>query len=191
MLKNRLQVIARHSTNFRLTCRLQDPQTFSLLTTASCRSQKFHPAPEGSGPFRFPDLLVQPFAMLQYLTLCLGRLLRLFRSRRSLLLENLSLRQQLVAPKRRRPGPRLSSFDQLFWMVARRFWAGWKQSLIIATPETVVRWHRAGFRLYWRFTSRVRKRVGRRQISKEVRDLIFRRAARTRPGEPLVYTASF
>ncbi len=41
-------------------------------------------------------------------------------------------------------------------------------------PETVVRWHRGGFRLYWKLTSRVRRPIGRRQTSKEVRQLIFR-----------------
>jgi hypothetical protein len=44
----------------------------------------------------------------------------------------------------------------------------------MVTPETVVRWHRAGFRLYWQWISRVRNRTGRKRISKEVRDLIFR-----------------
>jgi putative transposase len=43
----------------------------------------------------------------------------------------------------------------------------------VVTPETVVRWHRAGFRLYWRLISRVRTQVGRRQTRKEVRELIF------------------
>jgi hypothetical protein len=38
--------------------------------------------------------------------------------------------------------------DKLFWVLARRFWADWKKSLLVVTPETVVRWHRAGFRLY-------------------------------------------
>jgi putative transposase len=44
----------------------------------------------------------------------------------------------------------------------------------MVTPETVVRWHRAGFHLYWRLISRVKKRAGRSRISKQVRDLIFR-----------------
>lgn len=111
--------------------------------------------------------------MLQYLAQCLGIILRFFCSRRTLLLENLTLRQQLVILKRRRPRPRLSSFDRLFWIVARCFWPRWKQSLIIVTPETVARWRRAGFRLYWRFISRGRKRAGRKQTPKVVRDLTF------------------
>jgi len=67
--------------------------------------------------------------------------------------------------------------DKLFWAVASRFWVGWKQTLIVVTPETVVRWHRAGFRLYWKLISRVREQVGRRLISKEVREMIFRTIA--------------
>jgi transposase InsO family protein len=103
-----------------------------------------------------------------------GALARAFRSRRHLVLENLALRQQLTVLKRRRPRPILGLVDKLFWVVARRVWSGWKQSLIVVTPETVVRWHRAGFRLYWRLISRVRTQVGRRQTPKEVRELIFR-----------------
>ena len=79
--------------------------------------------------------------------------------------------------KRRHPRPSLGTFDRLFWTGARRFWSGWKRSLIIVTPETVVRWHRTGFRLYWKLISRARKRVGRRQTPKEMRDLIFRMVA--------------
>jgi hypothetical protein len=48
----------------------------------------------------------------------------------------------------------------------------WKRSLIIVKPETVVRWHRAGFRMYWSLISKVRKRVGRKRISKEVRSFV-------------------
>jgi hypothetical protein len=112
--------------------------------------------------------------MFRFVGLCLGMLVRLFRERRSLLLENLALRQQVVALKRRHPRPSLGPFDKLFWVIARRVWSAWKQSLIIVTPETVVRWHRTGFRMYWRLISRVRRQVGRSPTPKEVRELIFR-----------------
>jgi putative transposase len=102
---------------------------------------------------------------------------RFFQGHRSLLLENLALRQQLAVLNRRNPRPRLAPFDKWFWVVARRVWSGWQQGLIIVTPETVARWHRTGFRLFWRLVSRVRKRPGRKQMSPQVRDLIFRRAA--------------
>ena len=97
---------------------------------------------------------------------------RLFRGRGSLLLENLALRQRLVAMKRRHPRPSLDPFDKLFWVIARRIWSAWKHSLLIVTPETVVRWHRIGFHMYRRLISRVRRQVGRKPTPKEIRDLI-------------------
>jgi hypothetical protein len=93
----------------------------------------------------------------------------------SLLLENLALQQQLTALKRKHPKPKFRVLDKLFWVVAIRFWSGWKQSLILVTPETVFR--RPGFRLYWSFISRARRQVGRKRLSKEVRDLIFHMVA--------------
>jgi putative transposase len=115
--------------------------------------------------------------MFSPLLLWIRALLRLFRSRGSLVLENLALRQQLTVLKRRHRRPSLGIFDKIFWVVARRVWSGWKHSLIIVTPETVVRWHRAGLRLYWRLISKARARVGRMPTSKGVRDLIFRMVA--------------
>src|SRR6266576_3837032 len=115
--------------------------------------------------------------MTDTIGLLAGSILRLLHSRRMLLLENLALRQQLAALKRKHPKPRLSVADKLFWILARRFWSRWKQTLIVVTPETVVRWHRAGFRLYWKLISKVRRPIGRRQTPKEVRDLIFRMVA--------------
>src|SRR5437763_11926881 len=103
--------------------------------------------------------------------LCLLRSLvvlfiRVFRSRRDLLLENLALRQQLVVLKQRGPRPLVSTSDKLFWVILRRLWPGWRHALILVNPETVVRWHRAGFKLYWRWISRRRVRAGRKRISK-------------------------
>ncbi len=112
--------------------------------------------------------------MFRFIGLCLRTLVRLWRARRSLLLENLALRQQLAVLKRRHPRPRLDLLDKLFWVAVRRLWSGWQQSLIVVTPETVVRWHGAGFRLYWTLISKVRKPVGRQSTSKEVQELIFR-----------------
>ena len=112
--------------------------------------------------------------MFRFIVLSIGTLVPLWRVRRSLLLENLALRQQLAVLKRRHPKPRIGLLDKHFWVAVRRFWSGWKQSLIVVTPETVVRWHRAGFRLYWRLISRARTQVGRRPTSQEIRELIFR-----------------
>jgi putative transposase len=91
--------------------------------------------------------------MLHTIGLLLAAILRLFRTRRSLLLENIALRQQLAILKRKHPRPRLVALDRLFWVLAQRFWSGCKQALILVSPETVVRWHRSGFALYWRAIS--------------------------------------
>jgi len=61
--------------------------------------------------------------MFRHFKLCIGTLVRLFRSRQGLLLENLALRQQLAVLKRRTPRPSLGNFDRLFWVVARRLWS--------------------------------------------------------------------
>src|ERR1700675_4154290 len=115
--------------------------------------------------------------MSRWFCLWFGVLIRIFRSRRNLLLENLALRQQLTVLKRTHPKPNPRLLDMFFWGSTRRFWSGWKQSLIVVTPETVVRWHRAGFRLYWSFISKVRRPIGRKQTPKQVRQLIFRMVA--------------
>jgi putative transposase len=112
--------------------------------------------------------------MFPLILLCFASLFRLFRRSGSLIIENLVLRQQLAVLKRRRPRPHLHAVDKLFWVAVRRFWPKWKQSLIVVTPETVVRWHRAGFRVYWKLISRVQRSIGRKPPPKEVRELIFR-----------------
>jgi transposase InsO family protein len=97
-----------------------------------------------------------------------------FRSRAYLALEILALRQQLAVLKRKRPRPPLNSSDRLFWVLLRRFWSDWKVALILVKPDTVVGWHRAGFRWYWRWKSH--KRRGRPRITTEIRELIARLA---------------
>ncbi len=59
----------------------------------------------------------------------------------------------------------------------RRFWTGWERALALVQPETVIRWHRAGFKLYWTWLSRHRTRRGRKCVSRELRELIFRMVA--------------
>jgi hypothetical protein len=112
--------------------------------------------------------------MFRLLTLLLGLVARFFRARRDLLLENTALRQQLTILKQKHPHPRIAVSDKLVWAILRRRWAGWKQALIVVRPETVVRWHRAGFKLYWKRLSRHRSRPGRRCVGKELHNLIFR-----------------
>jgi hypothetical protein len=114
--------------------------------------------------------------MFRFLGLCFGTRVRLLRSRQRLL-ENMVLRQQLVVLKRRHRRPRLDRFDRLFWLLVRRCWSGWKEALLVVTPETAVRWHRAGFRWYWTVISKPRKPIARRRTSQEVRDLNFQMVA--------------
>jgi len=115
--------------------------------------------------------------MLRRLRLLSVLPVRFFHSRHGLLLENLALRQQLTTLKRRHPQPRIPASGKLFWVVLRRLWPGWKQALILVQPETVVRWHRAGFKLYWAWLSRHPTRAGRKCVGKELRELIVRMAA--------------
>ena len=115
-------------------------------------------------------------------------LVRSIRSRRDLLLENLALRQQLAILRQRHPQPRFAAAEKLFWVILRRLWPQWKWALVLIQPETVVRWHRAGFKLYWTWLSRHRKRAGRRCVSRELRELIFRMMAENRTwGAPRIH----
>jgi putative transposase len=115
--------------------------------------------------------------MSHALELLLDSFVRLFRTRRGLWLQNLALRQQLVVLKRKRPRPRLTAFDKLFWVIARKYWPRWKQALIVVRSETIPLWHHAGFRLYWTWFSCHRICPGRKHIGKELRELIFRMVA--------------
>ena len=111
--------------------------------------------------------------MFEYLLLLVDLLRALVRSRSDLLVENLLLRQQLAAltrPTRQRP--RLRARDKLVWIVARWVWRDWRCHLVVVRPETVIGWHRRGWRLVWRWKARVRG--GRPRLSGEVRDLIAR-----------------
>jgi len=109
-----------------------------------------------------------------------------FRSRGDTALEVLALRQQVAVLKRKRPRPKLNSVDRLFWTTLRRCWSRWSDVLVIVKPETIIGWHRAGFRLYWRWRSR--PRVGRPKITDEIRVLI-RRLAEENPdwGAPKIH----
>ena len=102
-------------------------------------------------------------------------LIRLRRQR--LVIELAQVRQQLLALHAKRPRRSLSARQKVFWVVLRRLWSGWKKPLILVTPRTVVEWHRAGFRLYWKWLSGVRRIGGRQPLNKEIRALIFRMAA--------------
>jgi len=94
-------------------------------------------------------------------------------------LENLALRHQLRVLQRSGRRPRLVQGDRVLWVWLCRVWAGWRSSLVIVQPATVLAWHRRGFQLYWRWKSRPNP-VGRPRLDPELRDLI-RRMARENP----------
>jgi len=87
--------------------------------------------------------------------------------------ENLALRQQLAVMKRTNKRPKIRMTDRLFWVLFSRIWIYWRKSLVIVTPDTVVRWHRKGFKLFWKFKS---KGPGRPQADHEIRDLVMKMA---------------
>ena len=91
-----------------------------------------------------------------------------------LIADNLCLRHQLLILQRRKPRPRPEDVDRRFWILAYRWFAGWQTSLLVIKPETVLRWHRPGWRTYWRRRSRRTGRAGRRPIAPELRTLIRR-----------------
>jgi hypothetical protein len=100
----------------------------------------------------------------------------LVRGRSDLVLENLALRQQVAVPAARTTRPRIGAVDRWFWLALRRCWSRWSEVLVFVKPETVVRWHRSGFRRYWTWLSR-RGHSRRPRIRESLGALIRRMAA--------------
>jgi putative transposase len=108
-------------------------------------------------------------------------------SRTALQLEILALRHQLQVLQRTRPVRlRLSTMDRFLWVMLARIWNGWRTSLALVQPETVVAWHRQGFRLWWTWKSR--RHIGRPTVPDDVQALI-RTMAQTNPrwGAPRIH----
>jgi transposase InsO family protein len=91
--------------------------------------------------------------------------------RAQLAAENAALRHQLAVLQRSSGRPRLRRRDRIFWVWLSKLWSGWREVLLIVQPETVVKWHRQGIRLYWRWTS-TRRKPGRPKLDGDVRALI-------------------
>ena len=113
-------------------------------------------------------------ASLDLMTVLLRSILAFFRSRNQQAIVELALRQQLATYAQTRPNPKLTRVDRAFWVALFRLWPRWKEVLVIVKPDTVVRWHHKGFRLYWRWISK--RGPGRPRVSKEVQALIRRSA---------------
>jgi putative transposase len=108
-------------------------------------------------------------------------------SRAALQLEILALRHQLQVLQRTRPRRlRLATTDRCVWVMLSRLWTGWRTALVIVKPETVIAWHRQGFRLWWNWKSR--RRIGRPTVTADVRTLIRTMAqANPRWGAPRIH----
>jgi transposase InsO family protein len=109
------------------------------------------------------------------------------KSRAALHLENLALRHQLGVLHRSVKRPKLAPPDRLLWAWLSTVWNDWRSALVIVQPETVIAWHRKGFRLFWTWKIR-RGQPGRPTVPKDVRELV-RRLSRENPlwGAPRIH----
>ena len=110
--------------------------------------------------------------LLKLTTIFLRCIPAFFRSRNEQVTVELALRQQLATFTEKGRRPRITPADRGFWVLLSQMWSGWKEALVIVQPDTVVRWHRKGFRLYWRSISN--RGPGRPPIRAEAQALIRR-----------------
>ena len=115
------------------------------------------------------------------------KIIEIFADRAALHTEILALRQQVAVLKRQRPRPSLRKADRVFWVILSCLWPGWRHALVIVRPETVIGWHRKGFRLFWTWKWR-RGKPGRPPVSREIRYLVRRMSREnTRWGAPRIH----
>jgi hypothetical protein len=130
------------------------PSTFTRLRSAAQATRRTScPSPKPRPPAKW---LICQSGSGHYLSSMITLLLHLLRllpflfgGHRQLAIENLALRHQLSVYKRTTTQPKLRTTDRLFWIGLTRVWAGWRQSLVFVTPDTVLRWQRRRFREYW------------------------------------------
>lgn len=126
--------------------------------------------------------------MLSVLCLLVSTMFSVFRSQAALQVEIVALRHQIVVLRRSaKKRPKLTMADRVFWAWLSAAWADWRSALIIVKPETVIAWHRKGFRLFWIWKIR-HGQTGRPAVSQEVRELI-RTMSRANPlwGAPRIH----
>ena len=127
--------------------------------------------------------------MLDLILITLSSLLSGLRGQAALQAENIALRHQVTVLQRTHTKrPVLKPGDRCLWVWLSRLWSGWRSALIIVMPETVIGWHRQGFRWYW--TLKVRHgKAGRPHVPKQIRDLI-RTMSRENPiwGAPRIHS---
>ncbi len=127
---------------------------------------------------KIPDMLL-PF---------LRSLVSAFKIRRSLALENLALRQQLAVLRSSVKRPCLSDAERGFWVLLSRVCKDWTHALVLVKPETVLRWHRKGFRSYWTWKGIVNlsdnfDKKGRIRVRKAPYAVVSCLSKTSKPGE--------
>jgi putative transposase len=103
-------------------------------------------------------------------SLALGAIADLSRSKADLTVENALLRQQLIVLRRQIKQPELTNGDRIRFVLLARFTKSWHQAIHIIQPDTLLRWHRDLFRLYWRHISNSRKK--KQRIASEIIQII-------------------
>jgi putative transposase len=111
-------------------------------------------------------------------SLLVGTVSDLARSKSELVAENALLRKPLIILRRQVKRPAFTKTDRMLLVLLARMVRAWKQALFIVQPETLLRWHRQGFKLYWRYTSRAAS--AKPKISAETVALIKEMATRNR-----------
>jgi len=104
---------------------------------------------------------------------------------RNTIIQNLALRQQLTiylrTVKKTKIKHSIKHRDRVFWFWLSKIWPKWKEHLFIVQPQTVIKWHKKGFKYFWRWKSRAKKKVGRPPITKEHIEFI-RRISKDNPS---------
>jgi putative transposase len=131
--------------------------------------------------------LLLRFSPANVLSAVFASVLGSFRSRAALQLEIVALRHQISVLRRSAKRPKVTDADRVVWAWLSEVWSNWRSALVIVKPETVITWHRRGFRWFWAWKVRHGKR-GRPNVPEEVRELI-RRMSRENPlwGAPRIH----
>jgi len=103
----------------------------------------------GIPPKRVIRLLSSIGVMVTFVLAMLAYVQAFLMARYRLAMETTALRQQLAVYKRKQPRPKLRQSHRLFWVALGTVWNKWSEAVILVKPDTVVSWHRAGYRLFW------------------------------------------
>lgn len=108
--------------------------------------------------------------MMKFLSFIKFLLSIFFRDHSTIIAENMALKHQITVLQRSVRKPKIRKKDRILWVLLSKLWNGWKKSLFIVQPETVIKWHRQGFKLYWKIKSK--HKIGRPSISYKIIVLI-------------------